>query len=420
MALKCGGCHKNIVGRQHLTCYFCKKTYDLDCSGVSIQRFLNTMTPERKNKWKCHACYRKTPKTDNTNTPTQQNSPPVEISSVDNITIRKKTNSNYQNNINISLSPENLSKLGDTLEMEGDCNQEKDKLLSPSSSTEPANLKQLESFLENYLDNKFDSIKKALLTDIKLAIISELRVEQQTIKTETNKKIELMKQEQEILKTTNENFDKRIKNLEQENEQLRHELQKIKQNNNKTYQLNSTNSPDIKSPEKNKQIVLYGVYQSGWESVQELNHNVVQIFQEILQLNLIGHIEDVKKMGKRGKRGPIIIELLSKNITKYILENQQYLNQAGITVSPFLDDEALTLRKELIEILIDARQKGHRSNIVNNKLYIDGKKYNHNLNKDINFNQVVNNTNCQSPPQELAYPISSEKYTSNRERTFFR
>lgn len=44
------------------------KNNNLTCANVSEERYLNTMTPERKAAWKCMACISNMPKKDNTHT----------------------------------------------------------------------------------------------------------------------------------------------------------------------------------------------------------------------------------------------------------------------------------------------------------------------------------------------------------------
>lgn len=56
-----------------MTCCSCKKYYDLTCANVSVQRYLNAMSPEHKATWKCVTCVSKMPKKNNTHTPVRGN-----------------------------------------------------------------------------------------------------------------------------------------------------------------------------------------------------------------------------------------------------------------------------------------------------------------------------------------------------------
>ncbi|XP_028160586.1 uncharacterized protein LOC114353000 [Ostrinia furnacalis] len=65
----CSGCFKKIEDRRFLVCSLCRDSYDLECAGVSEQRFYNTLTGDHRAGWKCVSCKSRQPKTDNTNTP---------------------------------------------------------------------------------------------------------------------------------------------------------------------------------------------------------------------------------------------------------------------------------------------------------------------------------------------------------------
>ncbi|KAJ2937650.1 hypothetical protein O0L34_g19324 [Tuta absoluta] len=52
----CRGCEKPITDSFFLRCCICTLYYDLDCANVPDCRFLNTMTRECKDVWKCHGC----------------------------------------------------------------------------------------------------------------------------------------------------------------------------------------------------------------------------------------------------------------------------------------------------------------------------------------------------------------------------
>lgn len=70
-----------IKDRRLLKCCMCSQHYDLECAGVSEQRFRNTLTDAHRDTWKCVLCLSKTPKTDNSNTPAR--------SASDNVTVQR-------------------------------------------------------------------------------------------------------------------------------------------------------------------------------------------------------------------------------------------------------------------------------------------------------------------------------------------
>lgn len=77
---KCGGCLKLIKNKQLLRCCVCCQCYDLECAGVSEQRFRNTLTDEHRVAWKCVLCISKLRKTDNSNTPVRSSDDGITIS----------------------------------------------------------------------------------------------------------------------------------------------------------------------------------------------------------------------------------------------------------------------------------------------------------------------------------------------------
>lgn len=73
---------------------------------------------------------------------------------------------------------------------------------------------------------------------------------------------------------------------------------------------------------------------------------------------------------------PLVIELLSKRMTRYIVSSSQCFQGTGLGVSEFLDAKSRKDRAQMREELIKAGQNGHHAIIRNNQLYIDGKRAN--------------------------------------------
>lgn len=69
-----------IKSRRFLQCCVCYQCYDLECAGVSEQRFRNTLTEEHRAAWKCVLCVSKQPKSDNSNTPVRASEGGITIS----------------------------------------------------------------------------------------------------------------------------------------------------------------------------------------------------------------------------------------------------------------------------------------------------------------------------------------------------
>lgn len=97
---KCAGCHNAIQNKEFLACSACKLKYDIECAGISPNRFHSfyALDQDRKNKWTCPECCSKVRKTDNTNTPI--NRPRPELSS---ITVASDTDCHKIQSENVTL-----------------------------------------------------------------------------------------------------------------------------------------------------------------------------------------------------------------------------------------------------------------------------------------------------------------------------
>lgn len=156
-----------------------------------------------------------------------------------------------------------------------------------------------------------------------------------------------------------------------ENRKLKGELKQIE------HKLTTTNNNPNSVPESNsKKIVLYGFPEYYRESDFELQHRVCDMFQENLHVNLTGYVEETRRIGRfsSNKTRPLIIELISKRMTKYLLENKRYLYGSHVAISEFLDEAARTERQTLREKMLNARNQGLYAVIRDNQLIIKDKK----------------------------------------------
>lgn len=430
MALACAGCLQKIPNREYLICLLCNDTYDLECANVSIQRFLNTMTREHKQSWKCQICRSKKPKTDNTNTPIRPQLEPLPTKPSfslklnkdtipknklqDNVNTRPRKPTTYENSA--SSSEDELSILGDTIPPENTTNS------SPKKTAEtPSNPTITIDQIEALLDRKLDTIKQSLLSELKSTIISVTTTEIFKLKNEMTQTTNSLKVEQIDIKQNITKMEKTIAQLDTENLKLRKEIQDIQ----KLLPLDSTKSQPTEN--NDKKIVLYGLIENEWENNYELHDRIINIFQDILNVNLSGYIEDLKRLGRKGYRRPLVIELLSKNMTRNILHNRRFFKNTGLAITELLGSESLQRRNKLVEILVEARRNGCRANIINNKLIIDGKEHKITQESPINIdrnqtdtsdvqtqNSTANNNNLRQTPS------SSNVQKLQHSRDFFR
>lgn len=355
----CAGCLQKLPKKEFLTCVLCKMPYDLECANVSSKRYYNTMSSEKKETWKCQGCHCNLPKTDNTNTPIRPSERELYAQSSSektNITIRKKSNINRISDI----SNEEISLLGDTINNE--------------NSSAP-NLQLSEKILDN-----LSEIIHLRLQENNISIIKELK---NTIQTEIHSAIskfreDMLQKTTELFKLNDtrkeeiETINIKIQSICEENEKLKKEMQTIE---NKINQENNTNMGSQNVSEiKNKRIVIYGLPEYKNEPEAELYNRLLEVFYDILNIDLTGYIEDTYRLGRNYNiNRPLVVELLSKRMRTYLLEHKQYFKGTGLFISEFLDINEQKENKKMREEMFEARKKGYHAVIVNKKLYIDGK-----------------------------------------------
>lgn len=230
------------------------------------------------------------------------------------------------------------------------------------TETHQITLDQISSLLSSKNKSTISEIKSILQSQIEGAI-TKLRNEIEQ-NAEGPKKIQSQLQE----KITD--LDNKIRHLQLQYETLQTEMLKLKS------ELRTENAnPTIATtnPNTTKTFVLYGLMENYWEPEEETHESIIYAIQDILNINISGYIEDITRIGKRGFKRPIKIELISKRMVNYIIQNANFFKNTGLAVSEVLDEQALRERNFLRNALRSARQNGENAVIRNNKLVIDGK-----------------------------------------------
>jgi hypothetical protein len=313
MASVCAGCHQKL-DRKKMTCAYCKNSYDLECANISIQRFLNTMTIEHKKTWKCQACNCKTPKTGNTDScirpPEKDSNEESDLNYNMNVTIRNKTKGLINDS---TINTENLSMLGDTISTETDT--------YPEKSTEFI-LQHLSEIISSRLKENNKTIITDLQNTIQLEITKAINKLKEDIYQETNKlSLQTVQNKSQI-----EDINIKIENLREENKKMKKHIDELNMKVCSNIQTEYQYTPE--NVNNNKKIVIYGFIEYHRELNSDLHERILQMFHELFNINLNGYIEDIHRLGKYNNKihnRPIVIELLSKRLTKYILQNSNYL-----------------------------------------------------------------------------------------------
>lgn len=317
------------------------------------------MNCECRLNWECQECRCKKPKNNNTNTPARPQLLHASLNTTPeaNISLRQKAS---QNNHNETVSSEDISILGDTIYKEKCISTDVQTELTLQNMSDMISLKLKENNIFIILE-----IKTIIQTEINKAIF-KLKEE---VKQETN----TLFLQNEQRKTDIDEINTKIEQLKKETETLQNEIKKIMHKAPSAVQYMSENNV--------KKIVLYGLTEIYKESEQDLHDRIIAIFWDVLEVDLSGYIEDSYRIGRYSNRSrPLVIELISKKMTKYIRENSRYFQGTGLYISGFLDEEGRNERKIMRDKMLIARKKGQLAVIRNNQLFIEGELVNH---KDI-------------------------------------
>ncbi|KAG7305794.1 hypothetical protein JYU34_009938 [Plutella xylostella] len=354
MDLECSGCQQKIPNRQYLTCSLCSNHYDIECANVSIQRFLNTMTLEHRKKWKCQVCICKTPKTGNINKailPKNNDLPQHKKSPIEqnNVTTRKKTTSPVNND---SINSEDLSILGDTIVTDNSMHTKTELTLE--------NLSQM-------ITQKLKENNVSIILEIQNTIQLEINKAINKLKEDIAGDIDTLNSKNNERKQEIEKINEKIKRIQEENNNLKEEIKQLQHKIPETI-------PVYKESD-NKKFVIYGLAEYYKETEYDLNTRITEILREYLNIDVFYSIEDTYRVGKyRNNNRPLVVELLSKKMVKYIHENKYYLEGTQLSIGEYLGEKERKERKQLREKMLKARKDGLHAIIRDNKLYIQGKQ----------------------------------------------
>lgn len=366
MAMVCAGCHQEINSRRYLKCLLCKEHYDLECAGVSEKRFYNTMSIECKMSWKCHLCRSKEPKGDNSNTPIR---PPLPLDNV-----RVPGNLYKQSQAQASSTDTNVTMRKRTPCYNKSPDSDEDSFVSPQGNTQttPSQDNELIS-LQKFRCILYEN-NKDILCSIQNSFRNEIENAISKIKDEYTHIFEKISSDQMKFQQDLKSTNTKIHELERNCCSLKAELEKIQA---EIHYLQSnkhipTNKPDIENTDRI--FVLHGFVENPWETEEEVIERVVNVFFDLLNVNLYECIEGAIFIGRKGNRRPLKIELLSKRMKKYIIDNTIYLKEAGFSATEYLSPSDLQIRRKLYSALQAARRNGQHAVIKSGRLFINGKE----------------------------------------------
>ncbi|XP_063538167.1 uncharacterized protein LOC134747474 [Cydia strobilella] len=272
-----------------------------------------------------------------------------------------------------------------------------DTLTSPSMATRPqlehtqseqhesqihrpnVTLEQISELLDRKLELQKTSIiseiNAQLKMEMKTLIQNEIKCCLSNYKAEMDLNMNSLTVDQSVLNKKIDALTLRINSLEAEYTSLKNES-KIKEPNNQidTSIVNNSLASSYVPESNSRKFVVYGIAEYYQESEWDLHNRVIEAFRDLMEVDLVGYIEETYRVGRRSNRNrPLVVELISKRMTKYILKNNHYLRGTGLFISEFLDANSLKERNAMREKMFEARKKGLHAVISNNQLIVDGK-----------------------------------------------
>lgn len=269
---------------------------------------------------------------------------------------------------------------------------------NPIGISENNFMETMSSLLDSKLNTKFEQLRLSIIKDLAKEFNNKIK----TLKHDFIQTTDfLTSQQNELKKQLNDSTSKicdmelQIKNLQTKSDmrpnktitESKTDPQIEKENlylKNKIEKLNNK----INEEKYCKKIILYGLNEYENETEQILMEQIKSIFYDILDIDLNGYMEKIKRLGRRNYKRPVEIELISKRMTEYILLNSNWFKNTGLYVSKYLTMEQQQERQTLLKCLKTARENRQHAVIRDNKLYINGQ-----LHIDIRENTNINNEN---------------------------
>lgn len=320
--MNCAACILKIGRGEILACSSCHGTYHYRCLNMTTAYYV-----ENKqfllHSWCCPNCENITKRNRNDDTPT-----------------RKQNQHQCQlNDTNMSVDDyiHHDNKIGETLTS----NMQSKEITSPRSNIEIITLDKIGQLLDKKLDEKLERQRKSIITELRQTMESQITIAINKLTQQMTTSIDTLNMEQTQIKNNINNIDEKIELLETENKVLKNEIEKLQYSTKNT----TIRSPEMEQKHENK-LVIYGLNENYDEQQHVLEHRVISLFLQCMNVDLTGYIEEIFRMGKRGYRRPIQIELISKRMTKYLLNNARRLKSTGIYVSEFLNKNTLEEKRK--------------------------------------------------------------------------
>lgn len=340
---QCAACSVHINIGDIVSCTRCQGHYHYKCLGMT-KDYHKANIQELDLKWVCPGCKNVTRR------PTRNDDTPV----------RSQQTHIIPDDLEMSITTQienDISILGNTATADEPVHTTETKTSSPT-------LEEISVLLDQKLA-KNSQLFLIQISDIKATIQKEIKAAVTKLNEDITIHKNIVNIHQEKIHTDIERLNNKIQYLEKENNKLIKQIE--------DFNTHLVNKP---SEDRKKKLIIYGMQEYHRETEKELEDRLQRAFYEITNVNLIGYIENATRIGRKGFKRPIEVELLSKCMTKYLLENKHLFQNTGLAISECLDDNALQERRKLWDILKTERKKGKYAVIRNNKLFVEGVEFN--------------------------------------------
>ena len=208
-----------------------------------------------------------------------------------------------------------------------------------------------------------------------LATLSDIAGKLASIQVQTNKieGIETKISELAELKGLVEELEKGQKKITQSVEMLSRKCEEL----STTVEQLSVKVDQLENQNRRNNVVIHGIAEEEGETWLNTEALVKENLQRLIGVSLVeGEIERAHRIGRVGNgRRPIIVKFLSFKTKSLVLERGRLLRGTGVGMSEDFSARVRGIRRRLLPVLKDAKERGHRATIRYDKLFIDGRLY---------------------------------------------
>lgn len=312
--MNCEACKQQIVRGELLRCFTCKQLHHYRCVNMTTSFYM-----ENKQRlimsWSCPSCENAKKRIKNDNTPARCQLLPTLNDTTMSIDDHIEDDHSILGHTRRSVSPASPANAQ----------------LSPQITNSITLLQ-----ISQLLDEKFEKNKTAILNEMKCTVQKENNTAIHKLQSKITQTTDALLLEQTSINTNLINVNEKIRKLETENDKLKNEINKLQ-------------NQVARKNDNTKRFVIYGLNEYYRETERDLEDRIIYAFQDTLNIDLTGYIEELHRIGRNGLKRPIHIELISKRMTKYILTQARFFKGQGLHISEYLDSDALNERRKYRE-----------------------------------------------------------------------